>query len=61
MKTGYYFVLCDACFYEDAIVTCTPYVLLAYYLGDGEWNTELLHGERYKVKPVEFPATDDFE
>lgn len=60
MKKGYYFVIAKCKFYEDVIVSCEPYVLLAYYFGGGEWDTELLSGEEYKVKEVIFPDLKDF-
>ena len=59
MKKGYYFVVCDSKFYGDCIVSCEPYVVLSYYFGNGEWDTELLEGEHYKVKPVVFPTVEE--
>ncbi len=57
---GTYFVLCDATYYDSCIVKGKPHIIIATYFGNGEWDNELLYGLNYKVKPVIFPAVDEF-
>ena len=47
MKKGWYFVNCT--------IDRKPKVIIAEYFGNGNWNTEVLEGEDYKVKRIIFP------
>jgi len=61
MNAGLYFVVCPDTYYDGAIVPCNPKVIVARYFGNGDWDTELLKGENYKVIPVTLPKLEDFE
>ena len=62
MKRGYYYVVTKDEWCGDAIVVGSKKrVVLAFYKGDGEWDTELLYGENYKCIPVYFPSVEEVE